>query len=444
MNALLLALLFSTRIASDFEIAQMKQQLAQARDFSSRVSAHLNLGDLYTSRNEKATAATEYEHALKIATAERSEARKDSSLSRYATATSFAALAHAKLRREAESFELLEEAIRYTSDSAESWNLYASAMSILGKNAKAISAARNAVAIAERDGNQLDLAVYEYALAAALDDVTLLRKVIARLQSPAFNALRAEIARAESFEIYSTARGDAAAYLSLLNRSQLRLAGLLETRGDLEGAKVVYKRVLASRTDDPTALAALARLERTDEYFNAAFAANPFSMTLIEEYRKYLRVEDRRPRLSGEGVTDEASAVHSVQAALIHIERGETGAARAILDELLQQHPRNETLLALRAEVTPREMTAEERRAMDEKTFVAEAVFDQATINGAQTVLESGTIGATRFRFSQPTAFHGTFAAGVPLRLTYRVLGQTVISGADGLLLEPLGLEVIR
>ena len=429
---LLLAVLLATRIASDFEIAQMKQQLARSRDFSSRVSAHLNLGDLYTSRNEKSTAADEYEQALKIASDERAAARKASNLTRYAAATSYAALANAKLRRDGEAFDLLQEAIRYASDSAETWNLYASAMSILGKKEKTISAARNAVAIAEREGNQLDLAVYEYALASALEDVDLLRKVIARLQSPGFKALRDEIARTESFEIYSTARGDAAAYLSLLNKAQLRLAALLEARGDIAAAKAAYKRVLQSRTDDPTALGALARLERTDEYFNAAFAANPFSMSLIEEYRKFLRTA---PALSESG---------GVAAALRKMERGETAAARAILDELLKEHPKNETLLLLRAEVTPREMTPEERRAMDEKTFVAEAVFDRATVDGAQTVLESGTIGKTRFRFSQPTAFHGTFAAGVPLRLTYRVLGPTAVGGDDGLLLEPLRLEVIR
>ena len=38
------------------------------------------------------------------------------------------------------------------------------------------------------------------------------------------------------------------------------------------------------------------------------------------------------------------------------------------------------------------------------------------------------------------TAFRGTFDTAAPLRLTYRILGATTINGADGLLLEPLGL----
>ena len=39
---------------------------------------------------------------------------------------------------------------------------------------------------------------------------------------------------------------------------------------------------------------------------------------------------------------------------------------------------------------------------------------------------------------------NGTFAAHVPLRLTYRILGPTQIDGADALLLEPLKLEAAR
>jgi hypothetical protein len=40
--------------------------------------------------------------------------------------------------------------------------------------------------------------------------------------------------------------------------------------------------------------------------------------------------------------------------------------------------------------------------------------------------------------------FNGTFAAGVPLRLTYRILGATQLTGADALLLEPLRLEAVK
>ena len=45
-----------------------------------------------------------------------------------------------------------------------------------------------------------------------------------------------------------------------------------------------------------------------------------------------------------------------------------------------------------------------------------------------------------RFRFEEPIAFNGTFAANTPLWLTYRILGQT----DTGLLIEPLKLEAIK
>ena len=53
---------------------------------------------------------------------------------------------------------------------------------------------------------------------------------------------------------------------------------------------------------------------------------------------------------------------------------------------------------------------------------------------------ESGDIDGVRFRFSEPMAFNGDFAAHAPLRLTYRVLGAS----NDELLLEPIQLEAAR
>jgi len=454
-----------TRIASDFEIAQMKQQIERSRDFVSQLSGHLNLGDLYATRNERATAVARYSRALEIAIAERHDARRDSDMTRYSTATSYAALAYAKLGRRSEAFTLLEEAIRFSSDSAKSWNLYASAMSLLGKTPKAESAARNAVTIAARDvdksptvENRLDLALYQYSLASAVPDADaerLLRRVTESLRSAAFDPLRREIARTESFEIYSSARGDAAAYLSLLNRAQLRLAALLEQRGETESAKDQYQRVLETRTDDATALSALARLSRTAEererYFAAAFEANPFSLSLIREYRRHLDL-----KIDVAGTTTGGR----MRAALHQMARGESRAARATLDDLIQRHPDNETVMQLRQEaescldctglrqtialLRSDRLTPEQRAALDRDTFVSTATFDSATLNSGQTVFESGVIDGVPFRFPEPTAFTGSFAAGSPLRLTYRILGATELRGADALLLEPLKLEVRR
>ena len=165
-------------------------------------------------------------------------------MTRYATATSYAALAEAKLSRDARAFELAEEALRYTSDSAKAWNVYASTMSLLHKPLKAQPAARNAVLIATRDveasptlANRLDLAVYQYSLATYTNSEELLRTVIASLRSSAFDPLKKSVVRNESFEVYSTARGEEAAYVSLLNRAQLRLVEMNAMSGDRLGTQ---------------------------------------------------------------------------------------------------------------------------------------------------------------------------------------------------------------
>ena len=446
---LALPLTGQSRLASDFEIAQMEKQLSQSRSFEAQLSGRLNLGDVRAARNELSLARTEYARALDLAERERLDARRDSSLSRYANATSYAALAQAKLGRDGRAFELLEEAARYISDDAETWNLYASAMRTLGHPRKAISAARNAVAVAKKP---LDLAVYQHALATALIEAgeneearRLLVTVTDALRSPKFAELRAEAERRESFEVYSSARGDVAAYVSLLNRAQLRLGALYETGGDTDAARRQYRRVLEGRSDDVTALAALARLASSDaereQRYAEAFEANPFSPALIREYR-------RNP----------VAPATDMQRALVHLERGELRAARAILDTLLEKFPANETLRALRLEAegsaaialpsaTPsgselralmnafERLTPEQRTALDRASFTSVAAFD----GDPGSTFASGTIEGVPFRFTEPTVFNGKFDTRA--RLTYRILG---IGENDAFLLEPIGLEELR
>lgn len=462
------ALAQESRMASDFEIAQMKEQVARSKDSTALLSARLNLGDLYTTRNESEAAFAEYAKAYEVASAERLAARRQSEMTRYATATAYAGLAQAKLGRDGEAFRLLEESIRYTADSAKSWNLYASAMTILDKPAKAVSAARNAVSIAAADlersptlSNRLDLAVYQYSLATSLietdedaDAERLLRDVGERLRSREFESLRQRIVRSESFTIYSSARGEEAAYLSLLNRSQLRLAALLERADRKAEARPVYERVLETRTDDPAALAALARLasnaEERERYFAAAFDANPFSLLLIRDYQHHLGA-------SAPKEVDDSTTGGHVRRALVQSARGETHAARATLDALLARYPGNEALRQLRAETAEADtelgkllirlsrdqLSADERRQLDARTFTGTVVFD-ARSGAGETIFESGQIDGVRFRFSEPTAFRGDFRPRVPLLMTYRILGATEVGGADALLLEPLRLQVRR
>ncbi|HVS32966.1 MAG TPA: hypothetical protein VMS98_16090 [Thermoanaerobaculia bacterium] len=460
------------RIASDFEITRMREQAARSRSFSALVSAHLNLGDAWSGRGERSAAAAEYRLAHETAMKERTESRRQSDLTRYARAASLGGLAAAKLGEERQAFELLEESIRYSARNAEAWNVYASAMSVLRRPAKAVSAARNAVFIASHElsrepsiANRLDVAVYRYSLASALieagemdEAASLLEGVTATLRGRAFDALRSGIARTESFEIYSSVRGDAAAYLSLQNRAQLRLAALSERRGDAAAARAQYERVLESRTDDATALAALARLTRRDDYFNAAFDANPFSLPLIREYQRSIT-----PSTS----VDATTLGGRVRGALVHGVRGEGRAAREALDALLVEFPDNDTLRLLRSEsdgdaalppflvegaadhtgapssadlrrlivlVRNERLTAEQRSMLDHATFTSDALFANGTF-------ESGSIGHVPFRFTEPVLFLGSFDPAAALRLTYRILGATAVAGADGLLLEPLRLE---
>src|SRR5207253_7383227 len=141
--------------------------------------------------------------------------------------------------------------------------------------------------------------VYEYSLASSLieseqraEAERLFVDVTRSLRSAEFAPLVRDVERKESCEIYSSAGGDEAAYLSLLNRSQLRLAALYEQRGDTTAARAEYERVLAGRSDDATALAALARLSRSNDererHYAEAFDANPFSLDLIRDYQRYL------------------------------------------------------------------------------------------------------------------------------------------------------------
>ncbi len=492
------ALHAQTRMASDFEIAQMEQQLSRSRDFLAQLSGHLNLGDLRMARNETSLAREEYRKASEIALSERLRSRNAADLARYTTATSYAALAAARLGRESSAFELAEESIRYGSDAARSWNLYASSMSLLRKPAKAVSASRNAVAIDQRNlakeptvTNRLDLAVDQYALATSLSDTVqeaeaeaLLQTVVASLRSSAFQELQRDAVRREAFEVYSSARGDATAYVSLLNRAQLRLAGLRERRGDLAAARAGYEQVLAARTDDSTALAALARITAADSdrqrFYAEAFDANPFSPDLIRQYQQFLRSHPAAARPSA--ATDQASTGEEVRRLLIAAQRGQLREARTILDRLTSRFPENDTLHMLRreleakaAEVTaPRflenrgsqavptaaelralialfqeqRLTPEQRTRLDTLTFNSSAIFDTVAASPAtapsgvpQTVFEAGSIEGVPFRFSEPIAFAGVFAAGTPLTLTYRVTGATDRQGVDALLLEPLGLE---
>lgn len=453
-----------SRIASDFELAQMEKQLAQSRGFEAQLSGRLNVGDVRLARGESQLARREYETARQLAAAERQDARRASAMTRYAQATSYAALAEAKLGNGAAAFNLLEESLRYGSDDAETWNLYASSMRLMGHSTKAISAGRNAVAIAAGTNDPLDLAVYQHALAAALiaegtttEAETLLEEILAALRSERFRDLRREVARTESFEVYSAARGDVAAYVSLLNRVQLRLGDLYARRGATDAARLTYAAVLEGRSDDPTALAALARLasdpETRHRHYEAAFDANPFDPRLIREYRRAIRGAEPQIACSAD-----CPAGTQMRRALARLERGDLRSARVSFDALIGAYPENQVLRALRRDTegastvalptppTPsaaelldllatfEKLTPQQRVELDTATFTSDVRFDGLPFS-------SGSVEGVRFRFGSPAQFSGDFSLAARLRLTYRILGVTSDNGEHILLLEPVRLE---
>lgn len=352
------------RLTSDFEIAAMNRILESSSDPFHRFSAHLNLGDLRLARGEMAAARRDYGRALEIAEAEMTRSRERSELRRYARAASYAGLASAKLGRRGTAMRLLEESQRYESDSAGGWNTYASAMTVLGAHDKAVAAARNAVHIAgsvenRRTRDSLDLNIYRYTLASSLartgadvEAESLLRTIIAELGGREFDSIRKSIVRNEQFEILSSTRGDASAYLSLLNRSQLRLARLYEDSGREEDARATYRSVLRDRMDDPVALAGMARLESGEErqrYFRESFAAAPFSLPLIRQYEQYVgdSGSEHLASPSAEGTGDR------VRRAVLEAARGHHHAALALLEPLEAENPGNVTLryLVARSEI---------------------------------------------------------------------------------------------
>jgi hypothetical protein len=222
--------------------------------------------------------------------------------------------------------------------------------------------------------------------------------------------------------------------------------------------------VLVARSDDVTALAALARLARSDaereRYFAEAFEANPFSMALVRAYQSHLR--DLQPRI------DDATTGGKMRQAVAQLTRGEMRAARAALDALLVKFPANETLRTLRREAeaastvalpspTPtaaelralrdafERLSPEQRGELDRSTYTSAVTFGSAgSVSAEGTAFESGTIDGVDFRFSEPTIFAGTYDTTRPLRLTYRILGVTRANDRDALLLEPLQLEATR
>lgn len=490
-----------TRLSSDWELAAAERSLAAASTALARIAARLNLGDVRGARMERERSGAEYRAALAEAQRLRVESRRRSDLESYATATAYAGLAEAKLGRADASRASFEEALRYQSDAPRTWNLYSSALMVLRAPARAQTAARFAVALAGRRmaspptaPELIDLAIYRYALASALaadgrttEAETLLAEIVSSLESPSLAPIREEIARAEKFEVFSSVRNDADAWLSLHNRARLRLARLAEERGASAEARAHYEAMLRLRTDDPAALAGLAGLAANaperERRFRASFDANPFDPAVLLEYAAWA---------GGGDAADPGVNAHAMQRAVWSLERGSVGDAASLAESLSRTWPGNEAVawlsarialargealparpslhpllsadlqrriardeidrqaavallagvpvtdptpeaLALLARVLSGGLDARVRAGLDATEFTSRATFVDPVPQEGATVVREGSFGATPFRFNEPLRFRGTFGAG-PHRLVYRITGST----GGALLVEPL------
>ena len=92
------------------------------------------------------------------------------------------------------------------------------------------------------------------------------------------------------------------------------------------------RRVAADRSDDPTALAAMARLstsaDERERYYAAAFDANPFSLPLIRDYQKYLSVGAGSSAGTAPAGGPVPTSGSQVRTGLQQMQRGELIAAR--------------------------------------------------------------------------------------------------------------------
>lgn len=509
-----LVALGQTRVTSDIEIRQMEASARKASDFATKVAAHVNLGELRYERNESAAAQLEFQTALELARKERDDARRARNLPRYALACSWSGVALAGLRRGPEAFAVLEEGVRYSPDSPGVWNLYSLAMSRLDRMEKAIGTARMSVVAAERRimgrpsvRELLELNIYRFALAQGLLDgggdaneaEQLLRAITKSLDSDAFQSLRRAVNRREEFQIVTVATTETGMYLSIFNRSHMRLARLYESNGSVEEARREYQAVVSRRSDEAAALAGLARLatdaKERDRYLIQSLDANPFAANVVDDYERH--VDSGAASRSAAG----GSAGSRVRLAIQQIHDRDFRRARQTLEALIKAHPNNDVLQSLlaraalqggdvaaarvamanigndelRSEVellledassgrpwfldepatlvtdpseselrsvlslfAGHELSPADRATLDRSEFSSSATFDDADENA----FESGTMNGVPFRFQKPARFRGIASAAKPLRLTYRILGATTVDGRDALLVEPLRAEV--
>jgi len=510
--------------STDSELLLLQSKLTKTSDPLLLAALHLNVGDIRSARNEWTPARAAYEEALRWAGKEALRSRRRSDLARYARSVAYEGLAHAKLFHAGPANQCFEEALRYQSNVASTWNLYSSAMTVLDRNEKAVAAARVAVYLGHQDAfnendtaRALDLAVYQYSLANALarrKDATshreaheLLSAIISRLESETFNGLRRRIARSEAFEVFSSAEGDESAFIALRNRARQRKAQLLEQEGSTEKARSEYDRLLEDRSDDPAALAALARLSTTSDrraaYYETAFESDPLSIPLIRDYEIFLEsaqgdvgmvqsagsrmrsllLDYRRSRFAESERTLRTlieefpqSATLQYLLARVHIRQGKIVTARQImaatslsaaisseLETLMTAHVSlqrqvgflddatdiakvadEKMLSAVRSVMLAGGLSTQHKKSLDKQLLRARVTFDRSPRLEVDTVtFAAGKVSSVPFRFAAPVTFRGDFRDVTGLELEFRILG-VLNEEAEGIVLLIEPARLIR
>jgi hypothetical protein len=275
--------------------------------------------------------------------------------------------------------------------------------------------------------------------------------------------LRKDVGKEEDFQVVTAATTENGTYLTTFNRSHMRLAELYEKHGAAEKARTEYRAVLTRRSDEPMALAGLARLatdpKERDRYFIASLDANPFAPEVIDDYETFVGTGNASPATGN-------SAGARMRLALQQLHDHDDRRAQATLQSLLDAHPNNDVLQALikRTQVTSRpwfltspvktvsgptewdlravlgllaanELSPADLAALDQTEFTSEAKFDG---DG----LEHGMLQNVPFKFQSAVKFKGIDPTSKHLRVTYRILGATTVNDRDALLVEPIRAEV--
>lgn len=488
--------------ADDHELRTNQRLHETARTAADRFAAAMNLGDIHAGRGGREEARRWWSRARSVAAEERERLRSSGNLSGSARFSAWEAVAASALGDRAEAIALFEQARRILPGDAALLGRYANAELSHGAAEHAVNLARAALAHSALPGGDrtlLDYATIEYTLARALAaagdapaSASRARAMIERLEGPAARSLRERAAAREEFTVIGTARGDAEALTTLLVRGHLHLATHEERAGNRQAALEHARRALLVRSDQPEALALVARIRGESSDWLQAFSSSPLDRQLHLQYRSALRAG--LPPLDPAGDSLAALAMKSVEA----IEQRRWSTAAILIDQMKRRSGAQDALLALEAESLAGQGRAAEARdliarirsrslaqgidiphapasgavelpadgsrlyalelerieallvspasaaglipQLEERTYESLVILENPAVQGGVTAATGAVVHGgdnLTLRFMSPVRFRGDFS-GETVILTYSILA----ADHEGLVVEPSGVRL--